>query len=224
MKKIIFQFLAVMLIFSCTKNVSDPNDLLNAAKNNDTAAAANKNKANKNNTAGYKVPYGTTQDLAGRVSGVNGVTGYEPLVKHLNASGVWDNTYDFVYYDQLFNCTIATYSVNAAYGDPIYAASINPTPANASVQAAPFVGNYQANTPAPLGAFKMNYIVWNPTNISYTAGSSQTCFLIPGGGYWCYVAMGLQGDWSSNGGGSFTVYDFGKFIKTNRVQDLEWLN
>jgi hypothetical protein len=225
MKKNILKIIPILIMVSCTKNPLMKPDNLQSESVDDTLYTILVSKK-KVNTLGNKVPYGTTQDLGKNISGVSAITGYEPLVKHLNQSGVWDNTYDFVFYGKTLNVNIATYSLNAAYGDPLYAASIR-AETGAFTDAAPFTGNISKDKPAPTGCFNLNYGVWNITSVTYTPPPFSTFDAIANGGKGAYINNNLQGTWDIAGGGGYIIHDYGKFIKTNTgtglaVAEVEW--
>ncbi len=153
------------------------------------------------------------------------VTGYTELVKHLNSSGQWDNTYDFPWYGNTLNVTIATYSTTAVFGDPVYAQSF--TGQTSNVTASSFSGYGTSTISNTMGAFIVTYSTWNPTQVTYTSpGSSWDPNANNGAG--AYVNSAVQGSWNISGGGASVIYDYGKLIKINSgsgfaAAELNWL-
>lgn len=212
MKKMIISFFVLTILFSCKKDVVAPND-----ERKKDALSSSVVRPGSN----LRLPYGTAKDRGGRTSGVNATTGYTVLVKHL-VNGVWNNTYDFPWYENTLNVTIATYANNAAFGDPVFAQSF--TSPQGGVSATPYTGFGTQNMPP--GGFMMDYIIWNPSTITYTPPFSVwNPAANNGSGAW--IDSDTKGSWNIGGGGSFVVHDYGKLIKVTEgsgiaAAELDW--
>jgi hypothetical protein len=207
MKKIFLLFLVTIAAFSCKKDISSKFD-------DDSKTPTQSIVQSKAGSADLnKLIQGTSTDGCGNTSGVFGNTGLEPLEKHYinlaNGTVVWDGTYDFNWYGQYLNVTIATYANNAQFGAPVYPGTFKTNP-NTNATASAFQG-YASNFTMPQGGFKVNYSCCSLTvalhNPSWNQQSNN------GAGAW--IIPGSNESWTISSGQCVVVHDYGKLIKTN---------
>jgi len=183
---------------------------------------------------------GGTKDGAGNYSGVDATTGYSVLDKSykkdatgnyiLDAQGnkIWDGTYTCLWYDHLLKISIVSYKVSAVNGEPA-SAYITSTP-DVTITPITKIGN-------GISAFKMEYIIWNPTTTQYIySGMALTHYDTLFRNYLTITSTGLNYPrpqapaltTKTNGGGSSIITDYGKLIKISTgsgfaMAELSWM-